>query len=85
MEQCAGDASGDGDEVALSVEDLDLAGAGKFGKIDGASGADAGGGGIVGGDGGELGEKFAGMDEEGVERFRRPYGTRVILRRTARQ
>lgn len=56
VEQGAGDASGDGDEVALAEENLDLPGAGEFGEIDGASATDAGGGGFIGGDGGELGE-----------------------------
>ena len=65
MEERSGYASGDGDEFALSGEDFDLAGAGKFGKVDGASGADAGGGGVVGGDGGKLGKELAGVDEEG--------------------
>ncbi len=65
VEEGAGYAGGDGDEVALSVEDFDLAGAGEFGEIDGASVADAGGGGFVGGDGGELGQELARVDEEG--------------------
>src|SRR5258708_152724 len=64
VEEGAGYAGGDGDKVALSVEDFDLAGAGEFGEIDGASVADAGGGGFVGGDGGKLGEELAGVDEE---------------------
>jgi hypothetical protein len=42
VEQGAGDAGGDGDQVALAVEDFDLAGAREFGEIDGASPADAG-------------------------------------------
>ncbi len=67
MEQGAGDAGGDGQEVALSGEDFDLAGAGEFGEVDWASAADAGGGGFVGGDGRKLGEELAGMDEEGFE------------------
>ncbi|HWO36577.1 MAG TPA: hypothetical protein VNO32_47950, partial [Candidatus Acidoferrum sp.] len=67
VEEGAGDAGGDGDEVALAGEYFDLAGAGEVGEIDGASAADAGGGGFVGGDGGELGQKFAGVDEEGFD------------------
>jgi hypothetical protein len=49
----------------LAGEDFDLAGAGDVGEIDGASAADAGCGGFVGGYAGELGEEFSGMDEEG--------------------
>ena len=64
MEESAGHAGGYGDEVALAGEDFDLAGAGESGEVDGASAADSGGGGFVGGDGGELGEKLAGVDEE---------------------
>jgi len=66
MEQGAGDARGDGEEFSLSGEDFDLARARKFGKIDGATTADAGGCGFVGGDCGKLGEEFARVDEEGV-------------------
>jgi hypothetical protein len=77
MEERAGDTGGDGDQVALSVEDFDPAGAGKFGEIDGASGADAGGGWVVGGDGGKLGQKSAGMDEEFFRCCRRPPGTHL--------
>ena len=47
------------------MEDFDLAGTGEFGKVDGASAADAGGGGIVGGDRGKLGQELAGVDEDG--------------------
>jgi hypothetical protein len=53
----------------LSGEDFDLAGAGEFGEVDGASVADAGGGGFVGGDGGELGEELARVDEQGFDDF----------------
>jgi hypothetical protein len=70
VEEGAGYAGGDGDEIALSGEDFDLAGAGEFGEVDGASAADAGGCEFVGGDGGELGEEFAGVDEESIEGFR---------------
>ena len=66
MEEGAGDAGGDGDQVALTGEDFDLAGAGEFGEVDGASAADAGDGGFVGGDGGESGEEGARVDEEEV-------------------
>ncbi len=65
MEERAGYAGRDGDEVALSVEDFDLTGAREFGKVDGASAADAGGGGFVGGDGRKLGQELAGVNEEG--------------------
>ena len=54
VEQGAGHAGGDGDEVYLAGEDFDLTGAGDVGEIDGASAADAGGGGFVGGDGGNV-------------------------------
>jgi hypothetical protein len=47
----------------LAAEDFDLAGAGEFGEVDGASAADAGDGGFVGGDGRKVGQQFAGMDE----------------------
>ena len=67
MKQRAGYAGGDGEEFPLSGEDFDLAGAGEFGEIDGASVTDAGGGEFVGGDGGELGEELARVDEEGLE------------------
>ena len=67
VEQRAGDASGDGDQFPLAAEDFDLGGAGKFGEVDGASAADAGDGGFVGGDGGKIGQEFAGMDEESFE------------------
>lgn len=53
MEEGAGYAGGYGEQVALSLKDFDLAGAGEFGKVDGTAAADAGGGGIVGGDGGK--------------------------------
>ena len=69
VEECAGYAGGDGDQIALAVEDFDLAGAGEFGKVDGAAAADAGGGGFVGGDGGKLRQELAGVDEEGGYAF----------------
>ncbi len=78
MEEGAGYAGGDGDEVALAGEDFDLAGAGEVGEVDGASAADAGDGGLVGGDGGELREQFSGVDEECFQDFRRPSGTRFL-------
>ena len=65
VEEGSGDAGGDGDQFPLAVEDFDLAGAGEFGKVDGAAAADAGGGGVVGGDGGKLRQELAGVDEEG--------------------
>jgi hypothetical protein len=51
----------------LALEDFNLAGAGKFWEVDGTSGADAGDGGFVGGDGWELREKLARVDEEGLD------------------
>lgn len=63
MEEAAGYAGGYGDQVGLVGEDFDVAGAGEFWKVDGASVADAGGGRLVGGDGGELREELAGVDE----------------------
>src|SRR5260370_19913310 len=65
MKQRAGYAGGDGDEVALAGEDFDLAGAGEVGEVDGAAAADAGGGGVVGGDRGEMRQELARVDEEG--------------------
>jgi hypothetical protein len=63
MEECSGDAGGDGDEVALSVEDFDLARVGEFGKVDSTSVADTGDGGVIGSNGWKLGKKPAGVDE----------------------
>ncbi len=54
VEEGAGYAGGYGDQVALALEDLYLAGAGDVGKVDGAAAADAGGGGFVGGDGRKM-------------------------------
>jgi hypothetical protein len=48
----------------LVCEDFDLAGTGHFREINGASGANAGGGGLVSGDAGHLRQQFAGMDTE---------------------
>ena len=70
MEEGAGDAGGDGDEVALAAEDFDLAGAGEFGEVNGASATDAGDGGFVGGNARKVGEQFAGVDEKIVQGFR---------------
>lgn len=56
VEQGAGYAGGYSQEVALAGENFDLTGAGGVGEVDGASGADAGGGQLVGGDAGELRE-----------------------------
>lgn len=67
VEEGSGDAGGDGEEFGLAGEDFDLAGAGYVGKVDGASAADAGGGGFVGGDRGKLREQLARVDEEGVD------------------
>jgi hypothetical protein len=67
MEEGSGYAGGYGDQFPLASEDFDLAGAGEFGKVDGASAADAGGGGLIGGDGRKFGQELAGVDEEGVD------------------
>ena len=67
MEQSAGDAGGDGDQFPLAAEDFDLAGARQFGEIDGATAADAGSGGFVGGDGRKLWEQLPRVNEETVE------------------
>jgi hypothetical protein len=48
----------------LATENFDLAGAGKFGEIDGATIADARRGEFVGGDRRKVGQQFAGMDEQ---------------------
>jgi len=85
MEQCAGYAGGDGDQFPLAAKDFDLAGAGKFGEVDGASAADAGDRGFVGGDGGKVGQEFAGVDETIVQRFRLPSGTRFFWLALSRQ
>ena len=74
MEEGAGYARGDGDQFPLAAEDFDLASLGEFGQIDGASAADAEDGGFVGGDRWEVGEQFAGVDEEGFESGGRRYG-----------
>ena len=66
MEEGAGDAGGDGDEVALALEDFDLGRARVVGEIDGASAADAGSGEVVGGDRGKVRKKLARVDEEGA-------------------
>ena len=67
MEQRAGYAGGDGDQIGLALKYFDLAGAGEFGEVDGASGTDTGDSGSVGGNAGELREELAGMDEEGFD------------------
>jgi len=67
MKEAAGYSRGNGDEISLACEHFDLAGAGEFGEIDGASAADTGGGGFVGGDAREFREKFARVDEDGFE------------------
>jgi hypothetical protein len=54
VKQRSGYTGGNGDQVLLAVEDLDVASAGEFGKVDGASAADEGGGGGGSGDGGKL-------------------------------
>ena len=74
MKERSCDTGGDGNEIALTGEDFDMAGTGEFGEIDGASSADAGGGGFVGGDAWEIWQEFAGVDEEGVEYWERGVG-----------
>ena len=64
VEEGAGDAGGDGEQFGLAGEDFDLAGAGKFGEVDGASATDARGGGFIGGNRGKLREELAGVGEE---------------------
>ena len=64
VEEGACYAGGDGNQVALAGEDFDLAGAGEFEEIDGASVADAGGGELVGGYRGHLRKELAWVDEE---------------------
>src|SRR5579864_788441 len=44
VEESAGNSCGDGEEFALAIENLHLAGLREFGEVDGASGADATGG-----------------------------------------
>src|SRR6267154_5594799 len=69
MEESAGDAGGNGDQVALAVEDFDLPRAGEFGEVDGASAADAGGGRLVGGDGRKVRQELTRVNEKGVDGF----------------
>ena len=54
MEEGSGYAGGDGDQVALSGKDLDLAGAGELRKIHGTAGTNAGNILFVRGDGREV-------------------------------
>lgn len=54
MKEGAGYSRGDSDQIFLAAENFDLAGAGEFREIDGASAADASDGGFVGGDRGEM-------------------------------
>jgi len=67
MKQGAGDPGRDGQQVALSEEDFDLAGAGEFGKVDRAAAANARGGGFVRGNGGELWKELAWVDKKGFD------------------
>ena len=83
MEEGAGNAGGDGDEIALPGEDFDLAGTGEFGEINGASVADAGDGGFVGGDAGKLRQELARVDEERVDDFAER-NSRFLTERSAR-
>ena len=63
MEERAGYAGGDGDQVALAGEHFDLPGAGEFGEIDGAPTADAGDRKLVSHDAGHVGQQLTGVDE----------------------
>src|SRR5258708_35261766 len=63
MKQRSGYAGGNGEQFPLAGENFDLAGAGEVGEVDGASAADAGGGGFVGGDGGKVRQELARGDE----------------------
>ena len=75
MKERSGYAGRNGDQVTLSGEDLDLTGAGEFRKVDGTSRADAGGALFIGGNGRELWEQFARVDEQLLDRnSRRPSG-----------
>jgi hypothetical protein len=69
MEEGSGYAGGYGDQFPLALEDFDVAGAGKLGEVNGAAAADAGGGGLIGGDGRKFGQELAGVDEEGCDPF----------------
>jgi hypothetical protein len=69
MEKGSRYSGGYGYEVALALEDFDLAGSGKLGQVDGTASANAGGSGFVGGDGRKLRQELAGMDEEGRYTF----------------
>ena len=73
MEQCTGDAGGDGEQFPLAGEDLDPGGAGKFGKIHGTAATNAPGGCFVGCNRRKLGEELARVDEE------RGYGVSASL------
>ena len=65
VEETAGDSCRYGDQITLSAEDFDVAGAREFGKVHGAPGVNAGDGRFVGSDGGKLRQKLARVDEEG--------------------
>lgn len=64
VEEGAGYAGGDGNQVALAGENFDLAGAGKFEEIDRASVANTGHRELVGGYRRHLREQFPWVDEE---------------------
>ena len=67
VKKSAGNARGDGDEVALSEEDFDLRRARHFGKVDGASAADEGYVLFGRGDAGKFGNEFAGMNAKRLD------------------
>ena len=67
MEQGAGDAGGDGEQVVLVGEHFHLAGTGEFREIDGTATADAGGGGFVGSNRRKEREQLAGVDEKRLD------------------
>ena len=84
MEERAGDSRRDGNEVALSRKDFDLAGAGELQQINRPPTADVSSRHFVNGDGRKCWKQLAGMDEEFMQRFKCPYGTRVLSRRRTR-
>ena len=67
VEQSSRDAGGDSDQFPLPIENLDLSGAGELGQVDGASAANTGGIGFIGGDAREMRKELAGMNEEIVQ------------------
>ncbi|MGC2709374.1 MAG: hypothetical protein WA252_09610 [Candidatus Sulfotelmatobacter sp.] len=79
MEQAAGHTGRDGDQVGLVGEDFNLAGAGEFGEVDGASVADAGGCGSVSSNAGKLWEQLARVDKERLDWHYFPFEPLVLF------